>query len=154
MFEIDLWIVVAQIINFSILFFIFKKFVSDSMVDLVEERKTLLDKLYKADIYYDEKVKNANTRSEQIINDAHKSAKELLTQSEEIASEKTQKMLKKANTDVKYILDSGRKELEKEKIEMFEEVKEDAIELSLKLNEKLFAWECSNTSFIDKQIKN
>lgn len=153
MFEIDLWIVVAQIINFSILFFIFKKFVSDSMVDLVEERKALLDKLYKADIYYDEKVKNANTRSEQIINDAHKSAKELLTQSEEIASEKTQKMLKKANTDVKYILESWRKELEKEKIEMFEEVKEDAIELSLKLNEKLFSWSCSNNSFIDKQVE-
>ncbi len=154
MFEIDLWLVVAQIINFSILFFIFKKFVSDSMSDLVVERKVLLDKLYKADIYYDEKVKIATLKSEQIIKDAHISAKGLITQSEEIASEKAQNLLKKANNDVLYILDSWRKEIEKEKIEMIEEIKEDALDLSMKLNEKLFSWECQNSSFIEKQIKN
>lgn len=153
MFEIDLWIVVAQIINFSILFFIFKKFVSESMVDLVEERKGLLDKLYKADIYYDTKVKEASQKSEQIIQEAHINAKEYQNQTEQIASEKARTLLKKANKDVLYILDSWRKEIEKEKIEMFQEIKEDALELSMKLNEKLFNWECSNKSFIDKQIK-
>lgn len=154
MFEIDLWLVLAQIVNFLIIFFIFKKFVSDSMSDLVEERKKLLDKLYKANIYYDNKVVEADTKSKQIIEKAHIDAKELLEESKQIASEKTNEMIKKANNEVKYILESGRKEIEKEKVEMFEEIKEDAIELSLKLNEKIFKDKCSNKSFLDKQVDN
>jgi F0F1-type ATP synthase membrane subunit b/b' len=97
---------VAQIINFSILFFIFKKFVSDSMIDLVDERKTLLDRLYKADIYYDEKVKSADTKSEQIIQDAHNQAKQFFDQSKEITSQTIQNLIEKANVEVKYILES------------------------------------------------
>lgn len=153
MFEVDLWLVFAQIVNFAIIFFIFKKFVSDGMMDLVVERKGLLEKLYKADLYYDQKLVEADTRWKAIIEKAHLEAKWLITQWEEVSSEKTREMLKKANMEVKYILDSWRRELEKEKVEMFEDVKEDAIELSLKLNEKLFNWECSNKSFVDMQIK-
>lgn len=153
MFEIDSWLVVAQIINFSILFFIFKKFVSDSMIDLVEERKKLLDRLYKADSIYDEKVKSAEIKSEQIIQEAHKNAKQFYEQSKEITSQTVQSLIEKANNEVKYILESGKKELEKERVDMLDELEDDAIELSLKLNEKLFSKASSNQSFIDKQIK-
>lgn len=153
MFEIDSWLVVAQIINFSILFFIFKKFVSDSMIDLVEERKKLLDKLYKADSIYDEKVKSAEIKSEQIIQDAHNNAKQFYEQSKEITSQTVQSLIEKANNEVKYILESGKKELEKERVDMLDELEDDAIELSLKLNEKLFSKASSNQSFVDKQIK-
>ena len=153
MFEIDSWLVVAQIINFSILFFIFKKFVSDSMIDLVEERKKLLDKLYKADSIYDEKVKSAEIKSEQIIQDAHNNAKQFYEQSKEITSQTVQSLIEKANNEVKYILESRKKELEKERVDMLDELEDDAIELSLKLNEKLFSKASSNQSFVDKQIK-
>lgn len=153
MFEIDSWLVVAQIINFSILFFIFKKFVSDSMIDLVDERKTLLDRLYKADIYYDEKVKSADTKSEQIIQDAHNQAKQFFDQSKEITSQTIQNLIEKANVEVKYILESWKNKVEKERVEMLEELEEDAIDLSIKLNKKLFSNASSNKSFVDKQTK-
>ncbi len=153
MFEIDPWLVVAQILNFLIMFFIFKKFVSDSMSDLVLERKKSLEKLLSADFYYDEKIKNAEKQRQEILDKARIESKEYVNQSQEIASIKSQELIQKANSDVMYILDSWKKEVEKERVDMLEEIEESALNLSLELNKKLFGNTCQNSSFVDKQIK-
>ncbi len=152
MFEIDLWFVVAQILNFLIMFFIFKKFVSDGMNDLVEERRELLDKISKADFYYDEKVKDAEIKKQEILKKAHIESKQYIEHTHEIASIKAQELIKKANNEVMYILDSWKKEVEKERVDMMEEIEESALDLSIKLNKKLFSNTCQNSSFVDKQV--
>ncbi len=152
MFEIDPWFVVAQILNFLIMFFIFKKFVSDGMNDLVQERKELLKKLNKADFYYDEKMKNTEKQRQEILDKARIESKQYINQSQEIASIKAQELIKKANSEVMYILDSWKKEVEKDRVDMLEEIEESALNLSIKLNEKLFNNSCQNNSFVNKQI--
>lgn len=152
MFEIDPWFVVAQILNFLIMFFIFKKFVSDGMNDLVEERRELLSKIGKADFYYDEKIKSAEEQKQNILNKARIESKHYIDQSQEIASIKAQELIKKANSEVMYILDSWKKEVEKERVDLMEEIEESALNLSIKLNKKLFGDTCQNKSFVDKQV--
>lgn len=152
MFEIDPWFVVAQILNFLIMFFIFKKFVSDGMNDLVEERRELLSKIGKADFYYDEKVKSAEEQKQNILNKARIESKQYINQSQEIASIQAQELIKKANSEVMYILDSWKKEVEKDRVDMLEEIEESALNLSIKLNKKLFNNSCQNNSFINKQM--
>ena len=152
MFEIDPWFVVAQILNFLIMFFIFKKFVSDGMNDLVQERRELLSKIGKADFYYDEKVKSAEEQKQNILNKARIESKQYINQSQEIASIKAQELIKKANSEVMYILDSWKKEVEKDRVDMLEEIEESALNLSIKLNKKLFNNSCQNNSFVNKQI--
>ena len=152
MFEIDPWFVVAQILNFLIMFFIFKKFVSDGMNDLVEERRELLSKIGKADFYYDEKIKSAEEQKQNILNKARIESKQYIKQSQEIASIKAQELIKKANSEVMYILDSWKKEVEKERVDLMEEIEESALNLSIKLNKKLFGDTCQNKSFVDKQV--
>ncbi|MFA5917114.1 MAG: ATP synthase F0 subunit B [Candidatus Gracilibacteria bacterium] len=152
MFEIDPGFVVAQILNFLIMFFIFKKFVSDGMNDLVEERRELLSKIGKADFYYDEKVKSAEEQKQNILNKARIESKQYINQSQEIASIQAQELIKKANSEVMYILDSGKKEVEKDRVDMLEEIEESALNLSIKLNKKLFNNSCQNNSFINKQM--
>jgi F0F1-type ATP synthase membrane subunit b/b' len=88
------------------MFFIFKKFVSDGMNDLVQERKELLKKLNKADFYYDEKMKNTEKQRQEILDKARIESKQYINQSQEIASIKAQELIKKANSEVMYILDS------------------------------------------------
>jgi vacuolar-type H+-ATPase subunit H len=88
------------------MFFIFKKFVSDGMNDLVEERRELLSKIGKADFYYDEKVKSAEEQKQNILNKARIESKQYINQSQEIASIQAQELIKKANSEVMYILDS------------------------------------------------
>lgn len=153
MFEVDFGLILAQIINFAILFFIFKKFVSDSMNDLIDERKKLFKRLYKADLYYDKKVVESNIKSMMIIEDAHKEAKWLILTWEEIGLNKAQELVKKANNDVKEILAYWKNEVEKNKLMMIETMRTDALNLSIELNKKLFNNSCTNESFIDNQIK-
>lgn len=153
MFEIDPWFVVAQILNFLIIFFIFKKFVSDGMNDLIEERRELLSKISKADFYYDEKVKSAESRKQEILKEAHIESKQYIEHTHEIALIKAQELIKKANSEVMYILDLWKKEVEKERVDMMEEIEESALDLSIKLNKKLFGNACQNSSFVDKQVE-
>lgn len=151
MFEIDYWILIAQIFNFLILFLVFKLFISDSMDELVEERKSLLDKLDKADLLYQNKIKEAEDKSKLIIETAHNEARSFTEQNERITANKTQELLDQANREVLYIVDKWKNEVEKERLVMLEEIKNDAVDLSLKLNEKLFSKVSFNESFIDNQ---
>lgn len=57
----------AQIINVLILFFLFKKFVGESIQNAIEERRELLKKLKHADDAYNQKIKEAEARSEEIL---------------------------------------------------------------------------------------
>jgi len=152
MFEIDYWILIAQIFNFLILFFVFKLFISDSMDELIEERKSLLDKLDKADFLYQNKIKEAEDKSKLIIETAHNEARSFTEQNERITANKTQELLDNANREVLYIVDKWKKEVEKERLDMLEEIKDDALDLSLKLNEKLFNKVSFNESFVENQI--
>ncbi|MDD3303104.1 MAG: hypothetical protein PHN31_06125, partial [Candidatus Gracilibacteria bacterium] len=108
MFEIDYGILIAQIFNFLILFLVFKLFISDSMDELVEERKSLLDKLDKADLLYQNKIKEAEDKSKLIIETAHNEARSFTEQNERITANKTQELLDQANREVLYIVDKGK----------------------------------------------
>ncbi len=153
MFEIDYWILVAQIINFLILFFIFKKFISDNLDDLIIERKANLEKIYKADFYYDEKIKEAKILKEKILSEAHKEADSRYTEIEELANIKAKKLIDKANKDIKNILESWKKEIENERLEMLKWIENNVIDLSIELNKKLFLDKTLNQKLINEQLK-
>ncbi len=153
MFDIDFWLIIAQIINFLIIFFIFKKFVSDSMNDLVEDRKALLDKLERADSYYNEKKLEAEKQELDILNQAHSEAKKFMSQTEDIASKKAKDLIDKANKEVMYILDWWKRQVEKERLTMLETMKTKIFDLSLKLNQKIFNDDDLAKKFIEDNVE-
>jgi len=61
--------VVAQIINFLILFFLFKKFLTKPIATIIEDRRDLIKKLENADKVYEEKLEDARLQAKNIINE-------------------------------------------------------------------------------------
>lgn len=151
--ELDFPIILAQIINISIIFLIFKKFVADHLNEKLSERKSHLKKLEEADSYYAKKIEEADKEKQELMKKAKVEANSFLSQSENIANRKAEEIIKKANKNVIYIIEWWKMEVEKERLKMLEKLRESAINLSLELNKKLFDQTCSTNSFVEKQVK-
>lgn len=66
--------IVVQIVNLSIFFFIFYKFLAWPIIDAVEKRKAMLDQLKNADEILEKKLKEAEEKKSALIEEwlAHK----------------------------------------------------------------------------------
>lgn len=138
MLQIDIFIVLAQLINFGILYAIFKYTIAEKLTKKIADRQAWLEKLKRADEHYEQKMKLAEDQREEMMQEAKKTSRNLMRESEILANAKAQAIKKKAKAEVNALLDGGKRELEKERISMLSQVKSHIIDVSLKLNEKMF----------------
>jgi len=138
MLQIDIFIVLAQLINFGILYSIFKYTIAEKLTKKIAERQAQLEKLKRADEHYEEKMKLAEDQREEMMKEAKKTSRDLMRESEILANAKAQAIKKKAKAEANAILDGGKRELEKERISMLSQVKSHIVDISLRLNEKMF----------------
>lgn len=65
--DIHVDLIVAGIINFLVLVFLFRKLLGDKIVQEVEKRKAMLEKLKKADDEYKKMIEFAHKESDLIL---------------------------------------------------------------------------------------
>ena len=105
MLQIDLFIVLAQLINFGILFAIFKVFVAETFNAKMHQRKEQLERLAKADEHYEQKMSLARQQKHELLAQTRQTTAVLMRESEKIAVEKANIIIAKANRDATAILD-------------------------------------------------
>ena len=152
--QIDIFILLAQIINFGILLYVFQTFIAKKLNTRLEERRAQLKKLETAEDHYNQKMSLAKQQKEAMLAKARQTTSALMKESEVIAKEKAQKIIAKANLTTKAILDGARRETEKERLTMLAQLKEHIIDMSLRLNEKMFGKKTVNREFLEKELKN
>jgi F0F1-type ATP synthase membrane subunit b/b' len=77
----------------------------------------------------------------------------MISEAEKIAKNKRNTLLEKAENEAKWIINSGRAEIEKEKLSMLWEVKSNIVDLVLRFNKKLFWSEKVSSEFVEKEIE-
>lgn len=150
--ELSLWIVLAQLINFWILFFIFKKFLWEKIVSAIEERRKHLQASNEAEDIAKSKVEEAEKEVENILENARKKASEIEKSAEEISKQNSAKSLAKATRDSEYILWSAQSQIEKDRLDMENSMKSKILDLSLRLSSKIFSKEAPNKDFLEKEL--
>lgn len=100
------------------------------------------------------KLKKAAEKAEQIVIDARKRAGIIEKDSMILTTRNRVDMITQAKMEADNILSSARREIQKEKIDMLDMVKEKALDLSLRLNEKVFDTKNVNKEFMEKELKN
>ena len=136
-FHIDWKIIVAQAINFGVVFVVLYIYALKPLSKLMSERsetigkgindaKTNAELLSKTKAEYEEALVKARNEANKIFQDGKKEAE----------AKKTV-MLEEAKQEVAKVIDNGKKTLEAEKIKMVEEAKKEIVELALKVSEKL-----------------
>jgi F-type H+-transporting ATPase subunit b len=150
--DISLGIVIAQIINFLILFFIFKHFLGDKLVKLIEERKKQLDKISHIESDVKERMEKAEKEAQKIVDAARVNALEIEKSSENLAKKSKEKLIADAEMQAKSIITGAEANIEKERLAMLGAIRSKVVHLALKLNEKLFSSERVNKDFMEKEL--
>jgi len=151
--DLSLSIIVAQIINFWIIFFLFKYFLWDKIVEAINERRKKIESLENSDEEVKKKIEEAEAEKKNILEEARKNAQEMQQKSDELIKRNTEIRLEEAEKKAEWIVESATRDIEKERWSMLEEIKDKVLDLSLKINWKVF-WDSSkNKEFIEKEVK-
>ena len=152
-FHIDWKIIIAQVINFGVVFVVLYIFALKPLSKLMKERserirrgiddaKTNANLLEKTNAEYEKALSKARTEADKIFQAGKKEAE----------MEKA-KMLEKAKSEVVVVVENGKKILEAEKVKMVEEAKKEIVNLAMKATEKLLGSKIDG-SFNEKTIKD
>lgn len=93
---LDMYVLVAQILNILVVIVLFKKFVGDSIVREVANKKALIAKLEKADETYDAMIANAEKESEEILQKARKHKQKIVAEAQQSAEKVREEMMQAA----------------------------------------------------------
>lgn len=147
----------SQLINFGIVFFILKKFAFLPIQKMLLKRKEKIDKgledadkaaseMEMAQLKYDEKVDKARLEANKIIAEGEKQRKEIVAQAQ-----------KEAKLEADKIVKQGEQKNQQERKEMIEEVKKQAVDLSLLATGKILGRKLSdkeNRKFVEEIIES
>lgn len=119
--DIHIDLIVAWIINFLVLVFLFKKLLGDKIVQQVEKRKEMLSKLKKADDEYKRMIEFARKESSVIIANAEKKKSDIIHEAHLIAEEEKMKIIKHWQHKVELMKADARRENERLEKQLKEE---------------------------------
>ncbi len=138
-FHIDWKIIVAQAINFIVVFVVLYLFALKPLNKLMAERA---DKIKKG---VDDAKSNATVleqtkkEKEDILAKAHKEAQKISQEGKKDGEENKARMIEEGKNEMKMIIENGKKSLEAEKIKMVEDAKKDIVALAMKASEKIMS---------------
>lgn len=110
--DISIWAIIAQIINFLILFFLFKKFLTKPISNIIQDRRVLIKKLENADKAYEDKIQKAEQEAKGIVQDWMKRKESLIIEAWVLAEKKREDIINEARTQSEKILTSAKTKAE------------------------------------------
>lgn len=150
--NISLWVILAQLINFWIIFFLFKHFLGKKIVDGIIKRRELLNSLKDSKEQAKKALEEAEIEAKKTIEEAKNKASEIQNSALEVSKKQSEAKLQEAESKAKNILESALRDIEKERLSMAEQLKNKLLDVSLKINAKILNNEESNKEFIKKEI--
>lgn len=132
-FGFDPKLFVAQIINFLILAFIFKRFLYKPLLKMLKERNERIDQGLTNAERAEKALESAEKEREEIIKKASLEAEKILDQTEKNAESMRLEMLATTKTEAEKIITEAKKAAQVE----FEKLEKEARNMSLSISEKM-----------------
>ena len=138
-FHIDWKIIVAQIINFAIVFLVLYLFALKPLKKLMSDREEKIKKGVDDANSNAELIEKTKQEYANIINNARAEANKLCKQGKLEAEAKKVEIIALAQKEVEQMISSGKKTLETEKAKIIEEAKKEIVMLAMTATEKVLA---------------
>ena len=106
-------ILITQIANFLLLFFVTKRLFGDKFVKSIEERKKLIKKLKNADDEYIRLIELARKESDNIISKANKQKESIIEEGKTLAEQERKLAIELGNTQKDLIIQEAQQKSEK-----------------------------------------
>ena len=135
--EIDWKILVGQIINFAILFFVLKYFIYKPFLNLLKTRREKIEEGINKSIQAEKELSKIGEMKSELERISEEEKKKVLIKAEDEAKKRLEEANKKAEDEKSAILAKARKEAEDLKAEEEEATKKKTIENAFAITEKL-----------------
>jgi len=99
-------------------------------------------------------MEQAKSEAKELLDEARSKALEMQKNADDISRKDTAKKLKDAEEKAQGIMNSARRDVEKERLSMIDVMKEKVLDLSLKINSKVFDNKDNNKDFISKEVNS
>jgi len=152
---IDLKLLLAQIVNFLVLFFLLKWLLYRPILNVLDKRKKMIEKSVEDAKKIEEQVAKIAEEKTKVLSEASKEAMAVLEQAKKDGEEEKKKALEKARKEISGLADRYRGELATEKAKMLSELKAEVAELIVTASEKIMRKEFSKEDQhrLEKAIK-
>ncbi len=134
---IDWKLLLAQIVNFLILFFVLKKFLYKPILGFLDKRRALIEKSLKDAERLEGEMARVKEMRGEIIKKANQRAEEIFKEARDLADAKKAEILRAASSEAERLIAETKKTLGKEKERLIDEAREDLAELVLLAVEKV-----------------
>jgi F-type H+-transporting ATPase subunit b len=134
---LNLKILLAQFVNFAVLFFVLWKFAYKPIVAMLEKRRERVIQGVKDNEEAEIKLKQASTKETKIINEAKKDAAKIIEGAREKAEVKKQAILDETKEEVGVLINSEKEKIQQEKAETLKSLKKELSTLVILATEKV-----------------
>ncbi|OGI61240.1 ATP synthase F0 subunit B [Candidatus Nomurabacteria bacterium RIFCSPHIGHO2_01_FULL_38_19] len=138
-FHIDWKIIIAQMVNFGVVFVVLYIFALKPLSQLMAERKEKIEKGMDDAKLNAEMLLKTNTEYDKALAKAKSEANAIFKEGKKEAEVKKMAMLEEAKVEVSSMIENGKKTLQAEKTKMVEEAKKDIVTLAMLATEKLIS---------------
>lgn len=155
-FHIDLKIIIAQAVNFAVVFIVLYIFALKPLSKLMAERSEKISKGLDDAKTNAKLLQDTSAKYEEAITKAKAEANEIFQAGKKEAETKKAQMLEEAKVQVETMVKDGEKKLQAEKAKMVEEAKKELAALTISATEKILggAVDKSYTDKIMKEVSN
>jgi F-type H+-transporting ATPase subunit b len=136
-FHIDWEIIVAQAINFIIVFSVLYIFALKPLGKLMAERSEKIAKGVSDAKKNAEILSSTQKEYDEALSKAKAEANAILQEGKKIAETKKNEMMEEAKAEVAKIVSNGKKTMEAEKVKMVEEAKKEIVTLAIEATKKI-----------------
>ncbi len=149
-FHVDLKLLIAQAINFGIIFFVLYKFAFKPIAKIMQERTATIEKSLKEAKEIEEKLSLTEKERNEILSTAKKDALDIVKNANKTAEENRQKLIIKTKEELAEIMRQEKAGIQAEKEASFKELKKELGDLVILATEKIINEKINDSK--DKKI--
>jgi F-type H+-transporting ATPase subunit b len=138
-FGLDIKILIAQLVNFSILLFLLWKFGYKPMLKMLNDRKDKIETGLENAARAEEKLKEIGEEEKKVMIEAKKEAAKILDDARAMAEESRKKNIDKTKEEIGQLINQEKENMRQEKAEILKSINREVAELVTIAVEKVMA---------------
>ena len=136
-FHIDIKLLIAQVINFAIVFGVLYFFALKPLLKVMGDRTKKIEKSVDDAKKIEEKLSKTDEEYNKAIGKAKKEANIIMEKANVMAEEKREELIKKARTEIGQIINKEKEQMQTEKAKTLKEIKKEVADLVVVSLEKI-----------------
>lgn len=129
-FGVDWRLFLAQIVNFLVIAYVFKRFLYKPILSTIKRRQELIEKGLKDAEKAGRALENAQEEQDKIVESASREAEKIILEAKKQSDELREELFQKTNSDIERLMNETRNQIELEKVEFMKESRATALEIA------------------------